>query len=224
MSNCNFIIFIYTFAIFCLIMICVLGIFMILGLLFRLVLNSGCLPACFFTMDEELPFEPKEERLSFKDTLAQTSKTIFKNILFSIVMIMTLMACCDFFLYIENDPTSNFEWLPTEIVARLDSVYINPDEVKSCFSAFHILVGLAFIIEPLCEIAFFKYKVSQLRPSGRMMTGIECYHVTKEIDKLFYSPQFAIMSKPRKLLRKAIFCFGIFMSLSWLIMHVFKTS
>ncbi|MCM1140392.1 MAG: hypothetical protein NC453_17625 [Muribaculum sp.] len=94
-----------------------------------------------------------------------------------------------------------------------------PVEYFQAFLYFLLFLGVALMLEPLCEIFYFKKVTSQMCPKNRPINGQERYLITKEIKERFYSRPFSLMSKPRKFLRKFLWSIGIALILSWLVLH-----
>lgn len=171
----------------------------------------------FTEEEEELPVEPKAEAISFKASVVRLFKYMLKRFLLSTLLIVTLLSCLDILLYINRELVLNIQWLPDFYGTHMADLNLSHDEIYRCFSYLHIVVGIVFMIEPFLEIAYFRYKVSRLRPKGRMMNGSECFVTTNEIGRRFYSTPSSLMSKPRKTLRKVLLGVGVFLTLSWIV-------
>lgn len=198
------------------------GTSMIIRRLYRLVIQhrSYLADILFTTVEDELPFEPKEEPISFKLSVARISKTMLKSSLYSMLLVMAILSWFDLLLYANRELGLDIQWLSEFHGPRMSILNLSYSEIYQCFSYLHIIVGVAFMLVPLLEIAYFRYEVSKLRPRGRMMTGMECHDITDEISARFHSTSFSLMSTPRKALRRVIFCLGIVLTLSWLAMQV----
>lgn len=138
----------------------------------------------------------------------------------SLLLVLTLLSLSDILLYVNREYGLDILWLNEKYGTRMADLNLSYSEIYQCFSLLHIVIGIAFMLEPLLEIVYFKYEVSKMRPRGRMMTGLECFAVTNKISDRFYSSPFALMSKPRKDFRRVAFGFGVFLTLSWLLMQI----
>lgn len=204
----------------------VIGIIMLLRLFLMLNRYLRC-PADFlldFYKGEELPIEPKSDPIPLGHSIALICKYTFGNIACSIILVATILSWFDVLLFFNREFDLNFQWLSEFYSQRMAILNIASNEVNKCFYYLHIFVGTAFIVEPLCEITYFKLIVSRLRPKHRMLTGLECYVVTKEIESRFYTTVFSLMSKPRKLMRKVLSTMGIFLTTSWILICVLSST
>lgn len=146
------------------------------------------------------------------------SNSFFISLLYTLGVIDTIMMIASFTCVICH--RHNFVYL----LCDYSIGNYSPFEPVGNSSYFLILTGLFLILIPVCEIAYFKLSVSRLRPKNRMMTGLECFFVTKEIEKRFYSRPFSLMSEPRKKLRKTLFRLGTLLTISGMIIHlIFNT-
>lgn len=175
----------------------------------------------FDSEEDELPFEPKEEPIHMKMAISRLLAKFFKNLMFSFMLVLTFLAWMDIVLYINKEFSLNILWLSEFYDSLMAVLKLSYNEIYKCFSYLHLFVGTVFMFEPLLETAYIKYELTKLMPKGRMMTGLECFILTNEIGDRFYSKPMSLLSKPRKAIRRTLFCLGSLLTLSWLALNIF---
>lgn len=84
----------------------------------------------------------------------------------------------------------------------IDNLHIEKEVLFASLSVLRIATGIFFLIEPICELRWFKYQCKRLKPKGRMMTGPECHKISVEIGRRFYTKPYSLMTQERKELRR----------------------